>query len=177
MRAVFELLLPAQANNRLRGSQVPFYLLILVAAVGTVRSLIHIFAPDGGAGSIAGMDLTVSGAEEVIFAFALWGSEQLILALLQWVVIFRYRSLVPAMWVFVLLEILGRMLVGRLKPVSFAHTPPGATGNYVLLVLSLLMLALSLWTGLRGSSRKPELSEKTPDSSDGVGQESDAMRR
>lgn len=152
MKAVFELLLPAQADNRLRGQQAPFYLLILVAAVGTVRSLIHIFAPDGGAGSIAGMNLAGSGAEEVIFAFALWGSEQLILALLQWVMIFRYRSLVPLMWIFVLLEVLGRMLVGRLKPVGFSYTPPGATGNYVLLALSVLMLALSLWTGLRDTS-------------------------
>ncbi len=162
MRKLIGFLLPTQAGNRLRGSQAPFYLLILAAAVGTVRSLIHIFAPDGGAGSIAGMNLTVSGADEVIFAFALWGSEQLIVALLQWVVIFRYRSLIPLMWVFVLLEILGRMLVGRLKPVSFAHTPPGAIGNYAFLVLSLLMLAVSLWTGIRGSPREPELSEKTP---------------
>lgn len=149
MRKLIGFFLPAQADNRLRGSQVPFYFLTLIAVVGTVRSLIHIFAPDGGAGSIAGMNLAVSGADEVVFAFALWGSAQLVLALLQWVVIFRYRSLVPLMWVFVLLEILGRMLVGRLKPVTFAHTPPGAIGNYVLLVLSILMLALSLWTGLR----------------------------
>jgi hypothetical protein len=33
------------------------------------------------------------------------------------------------------------MLVGRVKPVTFAHTPPGAIGNYVLLPLSLLMVA------------------------------------
>lgn len=146
MKTILEAIFPVQADNILRGSKLPLYFLILVATVGTLRSLIHIFAPDGGAGSIAGMDLNTSGAAEVIFAFALWGSEQLIFALLQWVVILCYRSLVPLMWVVQLLEILGRMLVGRLKPVIFAHTPPGEIGNYVFLVLSLLMLSLSLWS-------------------------------
>jgi hypothetical protein len=144
MRNILQTLLPAQANNVIRGSRLPFYLLIVVAAIGLVRSCIHIFAPDGGAGSIAGVDLAVSGANEVVFAFALWGSAQLIYALLQWVVILRYRSLIPLMWGVQLLETLLRMLVGRIKPVTFAHTPPGAYQNYVYLVLCLAMLALSL---------------------------------
>ncbi len=149
MKTLWDILFPAPADNTIRGSKWPYYLLFLVTVVGTVRSLIHIFAPDGGAGSIAGMNLNVTGANEVIFAFALWGSEQLIYALLQWMVILRYRSLVPLMWVVQLLETLGRMLVGHLKPVTFAHTPPGATGNYIFLVLSLLMLFLALWSGKR----------------------------
>jgi hypothetical protein len=147
MHRVLAILFPAQADNTLRGSRWPWYLLILIAAIGTVRSCIHIFAPDGGAGSIAGMDMSVSGANEVIFAFALWGSEQLIFALLQWVVILRYRSLTALMWAVQLLEILGRMLVGELKPVIFAQTPPGAVGNYVILVLSVLMVELAIWSG------------------------------
>jgi hypothetical protein len=50
---------------------MPFYFLILVTIIGTERSRIHIFATDGGAGSIAGMNVTVPGADEVIFAFML----------------------------------------------------------------------------------------------------------
>ena len=48
-----------------------------------VRSCTHIFSSDGGAGSIAGMDLTVAGADGIIFAFALWGSSQLLFAIMQ----------------------------------------------------------------------------------------------
>ena len=147
MKSFLAVLLPAQAGNRVRGSKIPLYVLILLALIGTLRSCIHIFAPDGGTGSIAGMDLAVSGAGEVIFAFALWGSEQLIYALLQWLVILRYRALVPLMWAVQLLEILGRMLVGQLKPVAFTHTPPGALGNYAVLALSVGMLAIALWSG------------------------------
>ncbi len=149
MKNILGILLPAKADNTLRGSQLPLYLFILIATIGTVRSCIHIFAPDGGAGSIAGMNMAVSGANEVIFAFALWGGEQLIYALLQWVVILRYRSLVPLMWGVQLLETLGRMLVGRIKPVTFAHTPPGAYQNYIYLALSVLMLALALWSAYK----------------------------
>ncbi len=154
MKRVFEILLPTTADRTVRGSKIPLYVLILVATIGTVRSCIHIFAPDGGAGSIAGMNLAVTGANEVIFAFALWGSEQLIYALLQWIVILRYRSLVPLMWGVQLLETLGRMMVGRLKPVAFAHTPPGEVGNYVTLVLSVAMLVLAIWSADGGRARQ-----------------------
>jgi hypothetical protein len=150
MQSVIAILFPARADNTVRGSRIPLYLLILTASIGTVRSCIHIFSADGGAGSIAGMDLS-AGASAILFAFALWGSEQLIYAILQWVVILRYRSLVPLMWAVQLLEVLGRMLVGSLKPITFAHTPPGAYGNYIFLILSVLMLALALWSGRKAA--------------------------
>ena len=154
MKKIFEILLPAKADNKLPGSKLPFYMLLLLTLIGTARSLIHIFSPDGGAGSIAGMDLS-AGANGIIFAFALWGSAQLIYALLQWVVILRYRALIPLMWLVQLFETLGRMLVGRLKPVTFAHTPPGAIQNYIYLVLALLMLSLSLWSATRQTNKAP----------------------
>lgn len=150
-KTILETLLPVQADNTIRGSKIPFYFFILLAIIGTVRSCVHIFSPDGGAGSIAGMDLTVSGANEVIFAFALWGAEQLIYVLVQWIVILRYRSLVPLMWGVQFLETLGRMLIGQLKPITFSHTPPGAYQNYIYLVLALLMLALAMWSGRKAT--------------------------
>jgi hypothetical protein len=115
---------------------------------------IHIFSADfvltdAGAGNIAGMDLTGTGANEIVFAFTLWGAEQLIYSLIQWMVIFRYRSLVALMWVVHLMEIQGRVLAGYLKPVTFSHTPPGVFGNYIYLILSIFMLILALWSGYK----------------------------
>ena len=149
MRSFLEILLPPVADGRLRGTKLPLYLLMATAAIGAVRSCIHLLAPDGGAGSIAGMDLSAPGSNGIVFAFALWGSAQLIYALIQLLVAFRYRSLAPLMWLLVILETLLRQLVGHLKPVHFAHTPPGAIGNYVYLPLATLMLALCWWTGRR----------------------------
>ena len=153
MPKVIQLFLPAKADNTIRGSRLPFYIFILLATIGVVRSCIHIFSPDGGAGSIAGMDLSVSGANEVIFAFALWGAEQFIYALIQWIVILRYRSLIPLMWGVQFLETLGRILPGQLKPVTFSHTPPGAIQNYIYLGLAVAMLALALWSSQRAVAK------------------------
>jgi hypothetical protein len=146
MRFFFEFLLPPVVDNTIRGMKFPVYLFMLIAIVSTVRSCIHILAPDGGAGSIAGMDLSVAGAPAIIFSFALWGSAQLIYAFVQLAVAFRYHSLVPFMYLLLFIEASLRMLVGHIKPVTFSHTPPGAYGNYVILPLAALMLVLSFIT-------------------------------
>ena len=145
MKALWSVLLPATAGNTIYGMKLPVYVFTVLAVISTARSCIHLLAPDGGAGSIAGMDLSVAGADGIVFAFALWGSAQLIYALIQLAVAFRYRSLVPFMYTLLILETLLRMLVGHMKPVIFAHTPPGAIGNYVILPVAPLMLVLSLW--------------------------------
>jgi hypothetical protein len=144
MKSILEALLPAQADNTIRGMKLPVYVFALISVVSLVRSCIHLLAPDGGAGSIAGMNLAVDGAGGIIFAFALWGSAQLVYAVIQLVVAFRYRSLVPFMYVLLIFETLLRQLVGHMKPVTFAHTPPGAIGNYVILPVAGVMLVLSL---------------------------------
>jgi hypothetical protein len=149
MKFFSDFLLPPVADNTIRGIKFPVYLFMLVAIVSTVRSCIHLLAPDGGAGSIAGMDLSVAGAPGIIFSFALWGSTQLIYALIQLAVAFRYRSLVPFMYVLLFIEALLRMLVGHMKPVTFSHTPPGAYANYLTLPVAALMLILSFTTWRR----------------------------
>jgi hypothetical protein len=70
------------------------------------------------------------------------------------VVILRYRSLVLLMWVIQFLETLGRMLIGQLKPITFSYTPPGAYQNYIYLLLSVAMLALSLWSASKKQVQK-----------------------
>ena len=126
------------------GSKIPFYFLILVTIVSTVRSLIHIFAPDGGANSIAGIAVDVEGGANIIAIFAQWGAVQLLLALLFWLVILRYRFLVPTMLAVVVVEQLLRIGAGQLKPLVVATPPPGAVGSRILLPLALIMFLWSL---------------------------------
>lgn len=145
MHNFFSIILPKTIDNRLQGSQVPVYVLTVIAIVSFARSCIHLFAPDGGAASIAGMDLS-AGAAGIIFGFALWGSSQLLMALVQLLAVARYRALVPLMYIFLMLEVILRQLAGKLHPVSFAHTPPGAVGNWVMLPLAMLMLGITFWS-------------------------------
>ncbi len=115
-----------------------------MAIVGTGRSLIHIFAPDGGAHSIAGLDVNVDGGANIIAIFAQWGAIQLILAIFYWLAILRYRFLTPFMLSIVLLEQLFRIGTGLLKNFEVTDAPPGEIGSYLFLPLALLALILSL---------------------------------
>ncbi len=165
MKSIFEILLPAKIDNVIRGTKIPFYIFAIYALVSAARSCIHLLSADGGAGTIAGMDLSVAGADGIIFAFALWGSadgiifafalwgsSQLLFALIQLLAVIRYRSLIPFMWLMLALEVLLRELVGAMKPVTFAHTPPGAIGNQLILPLAAVMLVWSLWSAYRQTS-------------------------
>lgn len=128
-----------------RGSQASLVLLALLTIVSTVRSLIHVFAPDGGAASIAGLDVQVEGGRNLIALFAQWGWVQLLLALTTIVILLRYRFLVPFAWTLVALEWGGRLLLlAPLKPLVVAAPPPGAVGNAVFFPLALLGLWASL---------------------------------
>jgi hypothetical protein len=132
------------ATTTYRGGRAPLVFFALLATVSTARSLVHLLAPDGGAGSIAGLNLAVAGGTNIVAIFSQWGASQLLLALLQWLVIWRYRFLVPAMLALVVLEQLLRIFAGRLKPLELDTPPPGQYGTYITLVLALLFLALAL---------------------------------
>ena len=126
------------------GSKFAFYFLILIAVVSTIRSFIHVFAPDGGAKSIAGIDIAVQGGANIVAIFAQWGVLQLLLALFYWLVIFRYRFFVPAMLAVVVVEQLFRLGAGLIKPLEIISSPPGSIGSIILLPLSIIALLWSL---------------------------------
>jgi hypothetical protein len=127
-----------------QGPRIPFYFLIVVAVLSTGRSLVHLLAADGGAGVIAGIPVDVEGGANIIAIFGQWGASQLILALITWLVILRYRFLVPAMLGVVALEQALRVLAGQLKPLQVAEAPPGAL-SIILLPLAVVFFLWSLW--------------------------------
>jgi hypothetical protein len=140
----FAKLLPRWGDTTEQQPRVPYWFLIVIAAISTVRSFIHMVAPDGGAHSIAGLALEAPGGANVVAIFAQWGASQLVLAILYWVAILRYRVLTPLMLAIIVLEQLLRLLAGELKPLSVAERPPGAYYTYFLLPTAMAMLLWSL---------------------------------
>jgi hypothetical protein len=63
---------------------------VLLLLLVVVRSCIHLFASDGGAQRIAGIDTSVEGGKNIIAMFHQWGAIQLILGVLLIVLFFRY---------------------------------------------------------------------------------------
>jgi hypothetical protein len=148
---ILNLFFPTPADNTYRGRKIALWLFYPITLFTIARSLVHILAPDGGAQSIATFPLdsyTYSGAAAVVHLFALWGLSQLLLGLIYLVILWRYRSLIPLMYLLLAIEYSARLLLGGFKPVELSGTAPGAIGNIFLIPLALLMLFLSL------SSRK-----------------------
>lgn len=140
-------LLPQPATNEYGGPALVRWVFAFVTVVTLARSLVHILAPDGGAQSIATIPLdsfTANGAAATIHLFALWGLSQLLMGLVFVIVLWRYQSLIPLMYLFILLEYSVRLLLTFFKPVETSGTAPGAIGNYILIPLAAVMLWLSL---------------------------------
>jgi hypothetical protein len=140
-------LFPKPVTDRYGGAPIAKWVFVLLTVITVGRSLAHIFLPDGGAQSIATIPLdrfTSNGEATVIHIFALWGLSQLLFGLLYIVVLWRYQSLIPLMYVFVSVEYMGRLLLTFAKPIVTDGTAPGAIGNYVIIPLALVMLVLSL---------------------------------
>jgi hypothetical protein len=138
-------ILPKTADNGYMGHPIARWAFLALSIVSIGRSCIHLFSADGGAGSIAGIDLANGGAESIVFTFALWGLSQLIYGLIQLLVALRYRTLIPLMYLFLIFETIGRMLIGHFKPPVLLHVPPGGTADWILLPVAVVLLGLSLW--------------------------------
>lgn len=136
-----------EAKNAYRGYKAVVVIVVLLAIVSTARSLIHIFFPDGGSHAIAGLVIPGDANSAVIFAFAWTGLYQLLFAVILWLVLIRYRNLIPLMILLMFLEELGLLLIPIFKPIASSlvtHTPPEVIGNKLLLPLTLILFFVSL---------------------------------
>ena len=136
-------MLPPSTNEHYIGASFAAYFLTLVGVLTIVPGVIHVFLPDGGAGVIAGLDLSRNGSS-IIGAFAWAGATQIVWGVTLLVASLRYRSFVPSLLALVLVE---RSLIALnlwvLNVPSGGHHPPGAYGTLVALPLLVGALALS----------------------------------
>ena len=137
-------LLPPSSNAHYAGSPLSAWFLTFIGITTIGPGLIHSFLPDGGAGVIAGIDVSGNGAS-VIGVFAWAGATQIVWGTTLLVASLRYRPLVPALLALVAVE---RSLIALnlwlLKPPANGHHPPEAYATLVSLPLLLAALALSL---------------------------------
>jgi len=116
-----------------------FFLLVVL-----VRSLIHLFASDGGAKSIAGIDTSVEGGENIIAIFHQWGAIQLILAALLLLLFFRYPGFTPLIVITLAIDPIMRAISGEIAPLTSEGTPPGEALNWPVFFALVLLFAASL---------------------------------
>jgi len=116
-----------------------FFLIIVL-----VRSCIHLFASDGGANSIAGIDISVAGGENIIAIFHQWGAIQLILAALLLLLFFRYPGFTPLIVLTLAIDPIMRAISGQIAPLTSEGTPPGEVLNWPAFFLLIALFISSL---------------------------------
>jgi hypothetical protein len=131
--------------SRYEGFRIIRLIAVLYMFVMVVRSCIHLFAPDGGAQSIAGIDTSVEGGDNIIAIFHQWGAIQLILAVLLFVLFFRYPGLTPLILLTLSLDPVLRFVAGQQMSLTTTGTPPGEALNGVSFYLLLVLFLGSLW--------------------------------
>ncbi len=135
---------PPSTNADYHGRPLAAWFLTLVSLATIVPGGIHVFLPDGGAGVIAGIDLT-QGGKTIIAVFAWAGATQMVWGLSMLAVSLAYRSLVPLFLFLILVE---RSMIAAnqwiLKSTGTGHQPPEAYVTLLALPLIALMLGLAL---------------------------------
>ncbi len=139
-------LFPRSVTHEYTGPKAVKWMFILITAATLGRSLAHIFLGDGGAQTIATIPLdafSARAAAAITGMFAQWGLTQLMFGLVYLIVLWRYQSLIPLMWLFIFFEYSGRLLLSFYKPIETAGQAPGGIGNTIIPALAVIMLLLS----------------------------------
>ena len=143
MKFDFRKLLPSNPTS-FEGFRAIRIVTAIFLLVMVVRSCIHLFAADGGAKSIAGIDTSVEGGNNIIAIFHQWGAIQLILAVLLLVLFFRYPGLTPLILLTLAFDPVMRFIAGQNMSVTSTKTPPGEALNAASFYLIMLLFIASL---------------------------------
>jgi len=130
--------------SRFEGFRLVRLIAALYLSLMVIRSCIHLFAADGGAQSIAGIDTSVEGGNNIIAIFHQWGAIQLILAVLLLVLFFRYPGFTPLILLTLALEPVMRLIAGQMMELTTTGTPPGEALNGAAFCLLLILFVASL---------------------------------
>ena len=120
-----------------------FFILFLV--IETVRSFLHMLLPDGGANSIAGIDTSGTNGSNLIGIFGQWGTTQLVLVILYWILFIYDDSFMTLIFGLLAFEYFLRIVEGWIKPIQSSKTPPGAILSYVAFPLSIIFMCWSYY--------------------------------
>ena len=145
---------PPVADNNFNGHKIALWGFILFTLLMTWRSILHMFFEKYGFHEIANF-LPIEGDPDPMLLiyrfFSLWGFVQLIFCLVCWVVIFRYRALIPLMYLLWLFEwgfrTFGYPLIREEITIQGTYTlgaTPGEVGAPYATFLLIILFSLSL---------------------------------
>jgi hypothetical protein len=138
---------PRQFDNNYRGQKVAVWVFALLTLMKTGISFVAIFKADGAAQSADGIPLDTYGssaAQAVIGVVAFLGLASLLLCILSVIALIRYRTMIPLMYVLIVVEWVAHKGIGMMKPVIRAGSPPGHYVTWILFAVSVIGLIFSV---------------------------------
>jgi hypothetical protein len=142
------LLFPRVIDNRFRGQWLGYWLLAPVLLLKFGIALGSILNPRQAnkADAIDLSSYSEAALRDEAMSTALLGLLHLCIALLCLLAMIRYRAMVPIIYLWLVIEFLGRRVVLELYPIERTSGPSsGSMVNLALIAMMVVGLALSLW--------------------------------
>lgn len=143
MRWIDASLLRAFRNDHYSGGAFGWIFLVAHGVMNLGRGSIHLFKADGGAASIAGIDLSQNG-EVILSLFAAFGFGQLLMGAIDLAIGIRFRALTPLLVAYYLILQIGTSLILW----GWRPLPLQAPGKYGAVIL-IPVVALALYSAIR----------------------------
>jgi hypothetical protein len=146
---------PTTFDNRYRGQKFALWLLYPLTFMNLAIALGSLFSKDSGARA-DGIPIDTfgnGGAEAVIRVAAILGFYSLLLGVFNVLALVRYRSMIPLMYVLLVVDYLGRRTIAQMKPYLHIATTGAGYFNLGLFALSVVGLVLSLAGNEAGKNR------------------------
>ena len=151
----FKNILPKIADNNFQGHRFALWGFILFTLLMSWRAIIHMLFEQYGFHQIANFQV-ISGDPDpmplIYRFFSLWGFAQLIFCIVCWVVILKYRALIPLMYLLWLFEwafrTFGYPLIREEIAVQGLYTygiTPGSAGAPYISIVLLILFGLSIF--------------------------------
>ena len=147
-------LFPSPGAFTYRGSAAAVWLAALLVLLKVAIALGAIFNGHYAASVADGIAIdsyTAEGARAFVSLFASLGLAQLAIGVVGLLVLFRYRALLPAYLLLLVIEQLGRKGIAHFLPIPRVGGEGGGILNWAIIALLLVALALSLRNSGPGS--------------------------
>ncbi len=145
---MMEKLFPRPIDNKYSGSKIALWLLGAIVFIHVAQSVMVLVNGYSIAQQADGIPLETyppAAAQTILAIFMVGSLRRLIISLAGALVLFRYRSAVPLMFVVLAFNYLGGQLIFQFVPLIRVGTPPGVIVNFIMFILTILGLALSFW--------------------------------
>jgi hypothetical protein len=145
---IWSRLFPRRIDNTYSGSKIALWIFGLIVLMRTIQSVMIIFNGPMTVQSADGVPLETypaAAAQTILALFAVSSVNRLIISLICVVVLVRYRSAVPLMFVVLGLTYVAGQLILQFIPIVRVGAPPATIVNLTLFGLTIIGFALSLW--------------------------------